>query len=140
MGMGLRRTVVFVGVVVATSAFAGCGLEMPDTASKDGDQPVDRVLEPSVDAFESLAAGEDPLGFVDDPRVEACVEQTMVRAYVGEVYWGNVWNEVGQDEDRLRAWCEDLAVTDPVTFDEIHTDWLRFEAAMASTAPPVALD
>lgn len=64
------------------------------------------------------------------PEVESCVEQTMYYAFLGNEFWRQAWDDLGQDIDRLRANCADLARTDPELLTAMHVDWLAVEATL----------
>lgn len=63
-------------------------------------------------------------------EVESCVAQTMYYAFIGNEFWRQAWDDLGQDESLLRANCEDLAVTDPDILRRLHDDWLPVQAGL----------
>lgn len=136
MGVAERRGVVFAGVALAVAVLAGCELEASDTTPDDAGQSANPIAhQESTAPIDAGASGVGQVNLIADVRIESCVEQTMVRAYVGDEFWGGVWASVDQDEGRLRVWCSDLAAGDPVMLDELHANWLHFEAAVATTEP-----
>ena len=126
----LRTCLALVGVTVGGFAIAACELEATDASNAEQSQPV----QPSAQAaMDSIAEESSAVG--DQNRIQSCVEQTMGRAFVGDEYWRGVWSDLGQDEARLRGRCEELALVDPVSLDQLHVEWIAFSAATATTVP-----
>jgi hypothetical protein len=57
-------------------------------------------------------------------EIQSCVDQTMYYAFVGNEFWRQAWDDLDQDETRLRANCTELATSDPATLRKLHDDWL----------------
>ena len=58
--------------------------------------------------------------------------QREFKAYAGDQYWLDTWTDVGESDAGLRDFCENLATRKPATLDEIHTDWVAWEAFVAT--------
>ena len=77
----------------------------------------------------------DALAIVDPEvhaKVDDCVESAKFAIYGGDPEWQRTWTDVGESDIGLRGFCEKLASRDPATFDQIHTDWVAWEAFVAA--------
>ena len=77
----------------------------------------------------------DALAIVDPEvhaKVDDCVDSAKFKAYGGDPVWQRTWVDVGESDVGLRDFCESMAARDPATFDKIHTDWVAWEAFVAT--------
>ena len=83
----------------------------------------------------------DALAIVDPEvhaKIDDCVDSARLRVYNGDPVWLRTWTDVGESDVGLRDFCANMASRDPARFDEIHTEWVAWEAFVAASnaVPP----
>ena len=115
-----------VGVLAGSLLLMSIGCTVKPGAQDGGVNP---VLGGGIsDDFDALAfVDPDVQGKVDD-----CIDNAKFKVYAGDQYWLDTWIDVGESDVGLRDFCENLATREPATLDEIHADWVAWEAFVAT--------
>jgi hypothetical protein len=123
---GARGLDLAVGVLAGSLLLVSIGCAVKPGAQAGGVNP---ILGGDIsDDFDALA-------FVDPEvrgKVDDCVDNAKFKIYAGDQYWSDTWTDVGESDLGLRDFCESLATRDPATLAKIHSDWVAWEAFVAS--------
>ncbi|MEP1123406.1 MAG: excalibur calcium-binding domain-containing protein [Ilumatobacter sp.] len=127
------RCVILGGVLLVSAA---CEEPADSTASTNSTEAVAASAVPVPEDTAITTVPAAPLALVDD-----CVQQTMGRAFNGEEFWQEHWNNMNQDEARLRDWCDQYGNDDPEALAELSRQWQLSlaEVESSTTAAPVSI-
>ncbi len=124
--MSTRRPDLRVGVLAGSLLLVSLGCAVKPATQAGGVNPI---------LGSGINNGFDALAMVDPEvrdKVEDCVDSAKFKIFSSDPMWQQTWIDVGESDDGLRSFCENLAAKDPATFDEIHTDWVAWETFVAA--------
>lgn len=117
--------------VIVVLIGASCSVEQQQVSSAEARSPQAEIGGVQETMTTTSSAATPPP--VPAEEVDTCVDQTVVRAYVGDEFWGAVWNDHDQDEAQLRGWCEQYGHDDPDGLTALHDNWQRLSQPPATT-------
>jgi len=124
-------------LTVVAFAVSGCALPEDEVSGNDVSGP---ETQPEVQVDEEPEPEVDPASLVPPAELSDCVEQTMTRAFLGDPYWGVLWDGLGQEESALTDWCTQFGVDDPDGLSRISTEWAAFDVEAAESEPIQVVD
>ncbi len=115
-GSTLRAGIGLLAVSVVLGA-AACEPESDSSATTAPIYvPLTTTVPPTVPSTTTTTVPVDLLG--------SCVELAKFQAFVGNEFWGGLWEGAGQTDEGMRAACDYLAATvEPGWLEQIDRQW-----------------